>query len=117
MVPRVLAAMLVVPTLTMLVSLAGLAGGAIVFLSLNYPLVTYVNRVLAATTLGDLIGGLVKSLVLGIIVGAVGCMRGLQTGSGAGAVGDAATSSVVSGIVLIAFAEGIFAVVFYVMGW
>jgi phospholipid/cholesterol/gamma-HCH transport system permease protein len=79
--------------------------------------VTYTNRVVTAVHMGDLIGGLAKSLVLGLIVAAVGCMRGIQTGSGAGAVGESTTSAVVSGIVLIAVAEGIFAVIFYVMGW
>ena len=116
-VPRVLAAMIVVPSLTMITSLAGLVGGAVVFLSLGFPLITYVNRVVDATTATDLIGGLSKSLVLGLIVAVVGCMRGMNTGAGAGAVGESTTGSVVTGITLIAAAEGVFAVVFYVMGW
>jgi len=115
-VPRVLAALVVVPTLTMLTSLAGLIGGAAVFVYLGFPLVTYANRVVEATKAGDLLGGLAKSFVLGVIVAAVGCMRGIQTGSGAGAVGTSTTSAVVTGIVLIAIAEGIFAVLFYVLG-
>ena len=116
-VPRVLAAVLVVPVLTMVMNLAGLVGGAVVFTSFGYPLVTYVSRVLDAASAGDLLGGLVKSLFLGVIVAAVGCLRGIQTGTGAGAVGQSATSSVVSGIILIAIAEGVFAVIFYVLGW
>jgi phospholipid/cholesterol/gamma-HCH transport system permease protein len=116
-VPRVLAAVLVVPVLTMVMNLAGLVGGAVVFTSFGYPLVTYVSRVLDAASAGDLVGGLVKSLFLGVIVAAVGCLRGIQTGQGAGAVGQSATSSVVSGIILIAIAEGVFAVIFYVLGW
>lgn len=116
-VPRVLAAMLVVPSLTVITSLAGLVGGLVVFLSLGFPLVTYVNRVAAATSGADLIGGLAKSIVLGVIVAVVGCMRGMGTGAGAGAVGESTTGSVVTGITLIAVAEGIFAVLFYVMGW
>ncbi len=116
-VPRVLAAVLVVPILTMVMNLAGLVGGAVVFTSFGYPLVTYASRVLDAASAGDLLGGLVKSLFLGVIVAAVGCLRGIQTGQGAGAVGQSATSSVVSGIILIAIAEGVFAVLFYVLGW
>ncbi len=116
-VPRVIAAMAVVPTLTMLTSLAGLAGGAVVFLSLGFPFITYVNRLVDATALSDVVGGISKSLVLGLIVAAVGCMRGMGTGAGAGAVGESTTGSVVTGITLIAFAEGIFAVLFFVMGW
>jgi phospholipid/cholesterol/gamma-HCH transport system permease protein len=115
-VPRVLAALVAVPVLTVLTELAGLVGGAVVFLSLDFPLVTYVNRIVEVVSLGDFLGGLFKAFVFGVIVAAVGCLRGLQTGSGAGAVGESTTSSVVSGIVLIAVADGVFAVVFYVLG-
>lgn len=116
-VPRVLAAMIVVPTLTMLTSIAGLVGGAVVFRSLGFPLVTYINRVADAAAFADLAGGLAKSVVLGLIVAVVGCMRGMETGAGAGAVGESTTGSVVTGITLIALAEGLFAVLFFVMGW
>lgn len=115
-VPRVLAALVIIPTLTMVTTVSGLIGGAAVFVYLGFPLVTYVNRVIDATKTADLLGGLAKSFVLGVIVAAVGCMRGIQTGSGAGAVGASTTSAVVTGIVLIAIAEGLFAVLFYVLG-
>jgi phospholipid/cholesterol/gamma-HCH transport system permease protein len=115
-VPRALAAVTVVPVLTMIMTLSSLVGGAIVFVSMNYPLVTYVNRIVSATAVSDLVGGLLKSFVLGVIVAGVGCLRGLQTGKGAQAVGISTTSSVVSGIILIAITEGIFAVIFFVVG-
>ena len=57
-----------------------------------------------------------KALIFGIIVAGVGCLRGLQTGTGAGAVGESTTSSVVSGIILIAITDGVFAVLFYIVG-
>ncbi len=115
-IPRMIAAVAVVPALTMITSLAALAGGAFVFLSFGFPLVTYFNRVVAAVTVGDLLGGLFKAMAFGVVVAAVGCLRGLQTGQGAGAVGESTTSAVVSGIILIAVADGVFAVVFYVLG-
>jgi phospholipid/cholesterol/gamma-HCH transport system permease protein len=115
-VPRIIAAVTVVPVLAMLMNVAGLLGGAVVFLSLDFPLVTYVNRVVAAVSLTDFLGGLFKALIFGIIVAAVGCLRGLQTKTGAGAVGESTTSSVVSGIVLIAFIDGLFGVIFYLLG-
>jgi phospholipid/cholesterol/gamma-HCH transport system permease protein len=85
-------------------------------LSIGYPAVTFYNRITYAVSLSYLLGGLLKAFTYGILVAAVGCLRGLQTGKGASAVGAAATSAVVSGIVLIAVASGIFAVVFYVLG-
>lgn len=115
-VPRVLASIGVVPVLTMATSLAGLLGGAVVFLSLDFPLVTYVNRIVGAVSLSDFASGIFKGFVFGVVVAAVGCMRGIQTGKGASAVGLSTTSSVVSGIILIAVLDGIFAVMFFLMG-
>jgi phospholipid/cholesterol/gamma-HCH transport system permease protein len=115
-VPRVLAALIVVPVLIMLMNFSSLIGGAVVMLSLEFPLVTYVNRIVEAVTLVDFLGGLFKGFVFGMVVAAVGCLRGLQTGSGAGAVGESTTSAVVSGIILVAVADGIFAVIFYIVG-
>ena len=115
-VPRVLAAVAVIPALAMLTNLAGLLGGAVVFRSLGFPLVTYVTRVSDAVTVGDVVGGLVKAMVFGVIVAGVGCLRGLETGEGAQAVGRSTTSAVVSGIILIAAVDGIFAVFFYALG-
>ncbi len=115
-VTRVMAAMLMAPILSIFCTLAGLIGGAIVLLSLGYPLVTYMNQVLQSVDLSDLFGGLFKTLVFGLLVGGVGCLRGLQTRTGASAVGLSATSAVVSGILLIAIADGIFSVAYYCLG-
>ena len=66
-VPRVLASIGVVPVLTMATSLAGLLGGAVVFLSLDFPLVTYVNRIVGAVSLSDFASGIFKGFVFGEI--------------------------------------------------
>lgn len=116
-VSRVLAAMAMTPMLTLFFSLAGLVGGALVMLSLGYPLVAFVNQVQMSVTLGDMLGGLLKASVFSLLVCAIGCQRGLRTRGGASSVGQSTTSAVVSGIILIAVADGVFAVVFYVMGW
>jgi len=115
-VPRVIAAVAMTPLLSVFAGLLGLIGGAVVMLSLGFPLVTYIIQVKSAVTVGDLIGGLSKSFVFGIVVAAIGCLRGLQTKSGAGAVGESTTRAVVSGLVLITIVDGIFAVVFYCLG-
>ena len=115
-VPRVLAAMAVVPALAMATSLSGLLGGLLVYRSLGFPTVTFVNRVVDMVEPFDVFGGLLKAMVFGILVAAVGCMRGIDTGQGAQAVGISTTSAVVTGIVAIAITDGIFAIVFYVLG-
>lgn len=115
-VTRVIAAVVMTPLLTLFSNFMGLAGGAVVFLSFDFPLITYVQQVLAAVEMHDLLGGLAKAFVFGILVAGVGCLRGLQTRTGASAVGLSTTRAVVSGIVLIVLADGVFSVVFYYLG-
>jgi phospholipid/cholesterol/gamma-HCH transport system permease protein len=104
------------PLLTLFSNLMGLVGGAVVFLSFDFPFITYVQQVLGAVTMSDLLSGIVKAFVFGILVAGIGCLRGLQTKTGASAVGLSTTRAVVSGIVLIVLADGVFSVVFYYLG-
>jgi phospholipid/cholesterol/gamma-HCH transport system permease protein len=115
-VTRVVAAVLMTPLLTIFADLLGLMGGSVVVLSLGFPLITFFRQVQAAVGYGDLLGGLLKAFVFGILVAAIGCLRGLQTKSGPSAVGVSTTRAVVSGIILIVIADGIFSVVYYYLG-
>jgi phospholipid/cholesterol/gamma-HCH transport system permease protein len=108
--PRILAAFLVVPLLTILADIVGLIGGALVMTTFNISLLQFSTRLLVAVTAGDLVLGIIKAAVFGITIAAVGCHRGLNTGAGATSVGLAATSAVVTSIVLIVVLDGIFAV-------
>ncbi|MCB1326056.1 MAG: ABC transporter permease [Spirochaetales bacterium] len=112
-IPRILAAISMMPFLVIFFNLMGLIGGGVVILSFGYPLIVYVNQVTGAVDLVDFIGGLAKSFVFAGLVAGIGCFQGMQTGSGAGAVGDSTTRAVVQGIILIAVADGVFAVLFY----
>lgn len=112
---RVGAATLAGPLLTMFFIVFALVGGAVVMLSLGYPLQMYMKQVVASTKLGDLAGGLFKVVVFCLLAGGIGCLRGLSAGNGADAVGRAATSAVVTAIILIAVMDGIFAVTFYAL--
>jgi len=115
-VTRVIAAVLMIPLLTVFANLVGLIGGSVVLLSLGFSLTTFFHQVQSAVTYGSLLGGLLKSVVFGILVAGIGCLRGLQTKTGATAVGESTTRAVVSGIVLITITDGIFAVVYYYLG-
>jgi phospholipid/cholesterol/gamma-HCH transport system permease protein len=115
-VPRVIAAVLMTPLLTIFADLVGLIGGAVVLLSLGFPLITFWNQVQLAVGYSDLLGGLAKSFVFGVLVAAIGCLRGLQTQTGASAVGESTTRAVVSGIILIVIADGLFSVIYYYLG-
>jgi phospholipid/cholesterol/gamma-HCH transport system permease protein len=85
-------------------------------ISVGFAPVAVINQIQQAATLGDLFGGLVKTLVFGMLIAGIGCLRGFQTGTGASAVGDSATRAVVSAIVAIVIADGVFAVVYFYLG-
>ncbi len=115
-IPRILAGIFVTPLLTMFNNLFGLVGCGVVMISIGFAPVTFMNQIQEAATLTDLFGGLVKTLVFGSLIAGIGCLRGLQTKTGASAVGDSATRAVVSGIIAIVIADGVFAVVYYFLG-
>ena len=116
--PRVIALILMMPLLCFYSDLMGVLGGAAVgsgVLGLSFT--TYFRETLHAVTLGDVLGGVFKSSVYGVIIAISGCLRGFQCGNNSSAVGDAATSAVVTGIVFIVVACGAFALVFNILGF
>ena len=115
-VPKVVATIFITPLLTVLANVFGLIGCGVVMLTLGFPLVTYTNHIKSAIDSGDVAVGLFKSLVFGGLIAGVGCLRGLQTETGPSAVGISTTRAVVSAIVLVVLAEGVFAVLLHYMG-
>lgn len=114
--PRVIAATLVMPILTIFSVLAGLVGGVVVLGAVNVPAATYWQHVIASSSLSNIVLGLLKAAVFGLLVGLVGCSHGLQTGRTADAVGRAATAAVVGSLILITLFDGVFAVLFFLLG-
>jgi phospholipid/cholesterol/gamma-HCH transport system permease protein len=112
-IQRVVAGILLTPVLTVFAMYAGLLGGIPVLLGLGFPLRMVLAQVQSALHIGDLAEGLSKSIVFGAIVASISCLRGLQTGEGPRAVGESTTRSVVSSILLIIFADAVFAAVTY----
>lgn len=115
--PRVLALVAMMPLLCLYADAVGILGGSIVglgMLDLSLPL--YWSQTVAAVTLPYVWLGVVKSCFFGFIVALVGCLRGLQAGRSAQAVGQAATSAVVTIIVGIIVMDGLFAVICDVIG-
>ncbi len=112
-VPRVIAAVVMTPVLTVFADLFGVMGGSVVMTALGFPLITFFHQLQSAVSYGSLVGGLVKAFAFGILIAAIGCLRGLQTETGASAVGLSTTHAVVSGIILIVITDGIFSVIYY----
>lgn len=112
--PRVVAATLAMPVLTIFAEIAGLVGGAIVLSIMNVPTTVFWNHVSDTSTVFMISLGLAKGAFFGLLVGLIGCCAGMKTKSTADGVGVAATSAVVGGIVAIAVSDGILAVLCYV---
>ena len=114
--PRVMAAMLAMPVLTIFSELAGLVGGAIVLRLMDVPTVVFWSHVKSTATLFMIVFGLGKAALFGLLVGLIGCSAGMRTRNTADGVGVAATNAVVGGIVAIAVTDGLLAVICYVFG-
>ena len=112
--PRVAAAVLAMPVLTVFAELAGLAGGSGVLALTGVPVEVFIGHVTDSTSLFAVIFGLAKSALFGLAIGMIGCYAGMRAKSTADAVGVAATSAVVGGIVAIALVDGLLAVLCYI---
>jgi phospholipid/cholesterol/gamma-HCH transport system permease protein len=115
--PRMLALVLMVPLLTVYADLMGMLGGAAIGVTmLDVSLKVYFNQIEEALSIKYCAQGLIKSAVYGVIIALAGCMRGMQSGRSAAAVGQAATSAVVTGIVGIIVASAVLTVI-YLQVW
>lgn len=111
--PRLIAAVLVMPALILVLDIAGLFGMTTVMTLFGFPVITIAHQVQSATHAVDLYGGLFKGVCFGSAVAIIGCRAGLGTGVGPRAVGQSATAAVVGGIVATIFLDGLFALIFY----
>ena len=101
-VPRLVAAVLMLPVLTVVCDFVGVVGGYLVgvnLLGINPGL--FMNRVYEMVKVVDLLNGLIKSACFGLILSLVGCYKGFSTTGGAEGVGRAATEAVVLSSVLV----------------
>jgi phospholipid/cholesterol/gamma-HCH transport system permease protein len=115
--PRMLALASMMPLLCVYADLVGILGGATVGVNmLDLGSVEYFVRSSSAISLKDVLAGLIKSGVFGVLVAVAGCLRGMQCGRSSAAVGWAATSAVVTGIVLIIVSDALMTVIFNIIG-
>jgi phospholipid/cholesterol/gamma-HCH transport system permease protein len=116
--PRMLALIGMMPLLTVYSDLVGILGGAVVGIGmLGLGPVQYFEQTRDAVHVSDFLIGIAKSAVFGVVVALAGCLRGMQSGRSAAAVGLAATSAVVTSIVLLIVLDGMFAVILNVLGF
>ncbi|MGE3292367.1 MAG: ABC transporter permease [Geminicoccaceae bacterium] len=116
-VPRLLALMLMLPLLACYAMLMGILGGAIVGVAVfGIGAIEYAQQMRLMIGIEDFAGGILKAAVFGAIVAVAGCLRGMRCGQDAAAVGNAATSAVVTSIVGIVVADAIINVIYHALG-
>ena len=115
--PRMIALIVMMPLLCLYANFMGILGGMFVGMSmLDISFAQYLEQTRSAISMTDFSLGLVKSVVFGVIVAMSGCLRGIQCGRSSTAVGNAATSAVVTGIVLIVIFDSLLTVIYSFLG-
>ncbi|MBE6401454.1 MAG: ABC transporter permease [Verrucomicrobia bacterium] len=115
--PRMIALTLMMPILTFYSNAFGLAGGFAVVSTMGVTFEQFWHQTVLTMNLEHLFSGLIKSVFFGWLVAWAGCYRGMTAGKSSLDVGAAATSAAVLGITLIVIGDGIFAVVFNILGF
>ena len=117
-VPRIMAAVLMMPLLGFYAAGVAIVGGAFVGqFMLGIPFWTFLSRIQDVVPLHDLWVGLVKAPVFGLIVALAGCYHGMQVKGNSEEVGRRTTMAVVTGIFAVIVIDAFFAVFFTEVGW
>jgi phospholipid/cholesterol/gamma-HCH transport system permease protein len=113
-VPRLLAAMIMMPIVTLIATYIGIFGGlAISYWFLDIAAEKFIQRTIDSLKYKDVITGLIKAEAFGILVTLIACYEGLRVTGGAEGVGHATTNSVVRSIVGIIVCDLVFTAFFY----
>jgi phospholipid/cholesterol/gamma-HCH transport system permease protein len=116
--PRVFAAVLMMPLLGFYAAVLAIIGGA--FISdfvLGIPFLTFLLRIQEVVPIRDLWVGLIKAPFFGLIVALCGCYQGMNVRANAEEVGLKTTMAVVQAIFMVIVLDAFFAVFFTHVGW
>ena len=95
-VPRFIACLVMVPSLTILSDLLGVIGGGVIaWAGLGVSPVTYIDNIISLTSVPDFVSGIIKSVFFGVEIAIIACYEGFATKGGAEGVGRATIQSVV----------------------
>ncbi|MDB5491622.1 MAG: hypothetical protein JWO78_1471 [Micavibrio sp.] len=111
--PRVIALILVLPMLTFIADIVGLAGGSLMsLLLLDIPLHQYLDRAQTVATPTMFAVGMIKAPVFAFLISVIGTYQGMNVTGSAESVGKLTTVSVVQSIFLVIMADAAFSVIF-----
>ncbi len=112
--PRIVAALIMLPVLTIFADALAMGGGFLVSnASLGVTPTTFIEGVKLFFFAGDVFGGLIKAFVFGGIIALMGCVAGLRAAGGAVGVGQAATRAVVASCVLVLVSDYVLATLLF----
>lgn len=116
--PRVIALLVMLPLLTFVAMLAGLAGGITVgAYALDIPPQMYLGRMQETMEVRHVLVGLCKAPVFAVVIALIGCLEGLKVTGTAQSVGERTTASVVQAISLVIVIDAMAAIWFMQMDW
>jgi phospholipid/cholesterol/gamma-HCH transport system permease protein len=95
--PRMIACCVMVPTLSVLALMVGLAGGLIIAQGMyGIAASVFLDSIRTFLQVGDVMSGPIKGMVFGALIAIIGCNWGLTTEGGAKGVGQSTTAAVVT---------------------
>ncbi len=101
-IPRVLACCIMLPILTLLSLVTGMAGGLFIATNLyNLPDSQFLESARNFLGIWDIGSAMIKALCFGLLVAVIGCNWGLTTTGGAKGVGQSTTTAVVTALLAI----------------
>ena len=116
--PKLFAMLMVMPLLTAIGDVAGIAGGMAIGVSYtDLPLAVYWERTLSALDWVTFMIGIVKSVVYAGLISLCGCYCGFAADGDAQGVGRGATKAVVSSIFFVVVADAILTLLFSFVGY
>ncbi|MDG6078003.1 ABC transporter permease [Erythrobacter litoralis] len=117
-IPRILAAIIMMPLLGFYACATAIIGGAVIGdVMLGIPFWTFLFRIQEVVPTYDLWVGLIKAPVFGLIVSLAGCYHGMKVENDSEQVGLRTTMAVVTGIFAVIVLDAFFAVFFTKVGW
>ena len=111
-VPKMLAAVVMVPILILFSDIFAIVGGMLVgVFMLDLTASSYINQTIKTLRLFDVFWGVLKGALFAALVAGIGCLRGFQVRGGAASVGQATTSAVVTSLFFIILTDSLFSVI------
>ena len=112
--PKLAATLIMMPCLTVLGDVLGILGGlGIAVFQLRISAGLYLNDVLSALTLDDVMSGVGKSVCFGFFITVIACRQGLAARGGADGVGRATTDAVVMSSIAVLVSDFFLTKLFY----